>query len=183
MPLIPPVKSSIGGNVAENSGGVHCLKYGVTTNHVLGLKLVLPDGSIVDVGDKFRKCQVTTLPVCLLVPKEHWASHGNYLEFSKHLNQFVFFWQTLPALRQLGQLFPTSSALELSAGMEMMDNLSINAVEDVVATGCYPRDAAAILLEIDGLEVEVAANKQRIAAICKQNGARSIPLQMIQKNA
>jgi len=59
--------------------------------------------------------------------------------------------------------------------MEMMDNLSINAVEDVVATGCYPRDAAAILLvEIDGLEVEVAANKQRIAAICKQNGARSI---------
>ncbi|HEY9665702.1 MAG TPA: FAD-binding protein, partial [Coleofasciculaceae cyanobacterium] len=41
---------SIGGNVAENSGGVHCLKYGVTTNHVLGLKLVIPDGSIVDVG-------------------------------------------------------------------------------------------------------------------------------------
>jgi glycolate oxidase len=59
--------------------------------------------------------------------------------------------------------------------MEMMDNLSINAVEDVVATGCYPRDAEAILLmEIDGLQVEVAANKQHIAAICKQNGARSI---------
>jgi len=54
----------------------------------------------------------------------------------------------------------------------MMDN-SINAVEDVVATG-LSRDAAAILLvEIDGLEVEVAANKQRIAAICKQNGARN----------
>ncbi|HEY9861384.1 MAG TPA: FAD-binding protein, partial [Candidatus Obscuribacterales bacterium] len=44
------VVCSIGGNVAENSGGVHCLKYGVTTNHVLGLKLVLPDGSIVEVG-------------------------------------------------------------------------------------------------------------------------------------
>jgi len=56
-----------------------------------------------------------------------------------------------------------------------MDNISINAVEDVVAMGCYPRDAEAILLvEIDGLEVEVAANKQRIATICTQNGARSI---------
>jgi len=81
----------------------------------------------------------------------------------------------LPALRQLGQLSDIISAGIIPAGMEMMDNLSINAVEDVVATGCYPRDAAAILLvEIDGLEVEVAANKQRIAAICKQNGARSI---------
>jgi FAD/FMN-containing dehydrogenases len=50
---------SIGGNVAENSGGVHCLKYGVTTNHVLGLKLVLPDGSIVDVGGEIPKCPVT----------------------------------------------------------------------------------------------------------------------------
>jgi glycolate oxidase len=63
----------------------------------------------------------------------------------------------------------------IPAGMEIMDNLSINAVEDVVATGCYPRDAGAILLvEIDGLEVEVATNKQRIAEICKKNGARNI---------
>ncbi|HEY9873131.1 MAG TPA: FAD-linked oxidase C-terminal domain-containing protein, partial [Candidatus Obscuribacterales bacterium] len=67
------------------------------------------------------------------------------------------------------------SAGIIPGGMEMMDNLSINAVEDVVATGCYPRDAGAILLvEIDGLEVEVATNKQRIADICKHNGARSI---------
>jgi glycolate oxidase len=59
--------------------------------------------------------------------------------------------------------------------MEIMDNLSINAVEDVVATGCYPRDAGSILLvEIDGLEVEVAINKQRVAEICKKNGARNI---------
>ena len=63
----------------------------------------------------------------------------------------------------------------IPAGMEVMDNLSINAVEDVVATGCYPRDAAAILLvELDGLEVEVASNKDKIASICLGNGARSI---------
>ncbi|WP_250638125.1 FAD-linked oxidase C-terminal domain-containing protein [Microcystis aeruginosa] len=56
-----------------------------------------------------------------------------------------------------------------------MDNLSINAVEDVVATGCYPRDAESVLLvELDGLGVEVASNKHRVAEICRQNGARNI---------
>jgi glycolate oxidase len=63
----------------------------------------------------------------------------------------------------------------IPAGMEMMDNLSINAVEDVVAMECYPRDARAILLvELDGLQVEVDTNQQRVADICTQNGARSI---------
>ncbi|MEQ8957461.1 MAG: FAD-linked oxidase C-terminal domain-containing protein, partial [Coleofasciculus sp. C2-GNP5-27] len=63
----------------------------------------------------------------------------------------------------------------IPAGMEMMDNLSINAVEDVVATGCYPRDAGAILLvELDGLEVEVSTNKKRVTQLCQQNGARTI---------
>jgi glycolate oxidase len=59
--------------------------------------------------------------------------------------------------------------------MEMMDNMSINAVEDVVATGCYPRDAEAILLvEVDGLEVEAEENTQRVEAICYKNGARNV---------
>ena len=62
------------------------------------------------------------------------------------------------------------SAGIIPAGMEIMDNLSINAVEDIVATGCYDRDAQAILLvELDGLEVEVAANKKLVTAICQQN--------------
>jgi glycolate oxidase len=61
------------------------------------------------------------------------------------------------------------------AGMEIMDNLSINAVEDVVATNCYPRDAGAILLvELDGLAVEVAASSDRVRAICRNNAARSV---------
>ena len=63
----------------------------------------------------------------------------------------------------------------IPAGMEIMDNFTINAVEDTVATGCYPRDAAAILLiELDGLAVEVAANKKKVAQICQDNGARNI---------
>jgi glycolate oxidase len=59
--------------------------------------------------------------------------------------------------------------------MEIMDNMSINAVEDTVATNCYPRDAAAILIiEVDGLEIEVAESAKRIEAICYQNGARNV---------
>jgi glycolate oxidase len=60
------------------------------------------------------------------------------------------------------------------AGMEIMDNFSINAVEDVVATNCYPRDATAILLvELDGLPIEVQVNQAKVAEICRQNGARN----------
>jgi glycolate oxidase len=56
---------SVGGNVAENSGGVHCLKYGVTTNHVLGLTVVLPDGEIVELGGQWRSPQAMTSVGCL----------------------------------------------------------------------------------------------------------------------
>ncbi|MGL6283538.1 MAG: FAD-linked oxidase C-terminal domain-containing protein, partial [Microcoleaceae cyanobacterium] len=67
------------------------------------------------------------------------------------------------------------SAGIIPGGMEIMDNFSINAVEDVVGSGLYPRDAGAILLvEIDGLQVEVDVNKQKIAEICQNNGSRSI---------
>ncbi|HEY9700358.1 MAG TPA: glycolate oxidase subunit GlcD [Trichocoleus sp.] len=168
---------SIGGNVAENSGGVHCLKYGVTTNHVLGLKLVLPDGSIVEVGNKIPEMPgydltgvfvgsegtlgiATEITLCILKAPE--SIHVLLADFT--------------SVEAAGQaVSDIISAGIIPAGMEMMDNFSINAVEDVVATNCYPRDATAILLiEVDGLEVEVAANSQKIEAICRQNGARSI---------
>jgi len=90
------------------------LKYGVTTNHVLGLKLCFPMAQLWMWG------QIPEMPgydlTGVFVGSEGTLGTPRKLpcEFSKHLNQFVFFWQTLPALRQLGQLFPTSSALELS---------------------------------------------------------------------
>jgi glycolate oxidase len=168
---------SIGGNVAENSGGVHCLKYGVTTNHVMGLKLVLPDGAIVDVGSKIPEQPGYDLTgifvgsegtlgiateITLRILKAPEAIHVLLADFT--------------SVEAAGQAVSDiiSSGI-IPAGMEMMDNFSINAVEDVVATNCYPRDAVAILLiELDGLEVEVSTNSQRIEAICRQNGARSI---------
>ncbi|WAL58612.1 glycolate oxidase subunit GlcD [Thermocoleostomius sinensis] len=168
---------SIGGNVAENSGGVHCLKYGVTTNHVVGLKLVLPDGTIVDVGGKIPEQPGYDLTgifvgsegtlgiateVTLRILKAPEAIHVLLADFT-----------SVEAAGQAVSDIIRSGIIP--AGMEMMDNFSINAVEDVVATNCYPRDAVAILLiELDGLAVEVSANSQQIEAICRQNGARCI---------
>lgn len=168
---------SIGGNVAENSGGVHCLKYGVTTNHVLGLKLVLPDGAIVDVGGTVPEMPGYDL-TGLFVGSE--GTLGIATEITLRLVKVP------EAIRVLLADFTSVEAAGatvsdiisagiIPGGMEMMDNMSINAVEDVVATNCYPRDAAAILLvEVDGLEVEAEENTKRVEAICYQNGARNV---------
>jgi len=168
---------SIGGNVAENSGGVHCLKYGVTTNHVLGLKLVLPDGAIVDVGGKIPESPGYDL-TGIFVGSEGTLGIATevtlrILKVPEAIHVLLADFTSVEAAGQAVSDIISSGIIP--AGMEMMDNFSINAVEDVVATNCYPRDAVAILLiELDGLEVEVATNSQRIAAICRQNGARSI---------
>jgi len=168
---------SIGGNVAENSGGVHCLKYGVTTNHVLGLRLVLPDGAIADVGSKISEMPGYDL-TGLFVGSE--GTLGIATEITLRILKapeairvlLADFTQVEAAGQTVSDII---GAGILPGGMEIMDNFSINAVEDVVAANCYPRDAAAILLiELDGLDVEVAANSQRVEAICRQNGARNI---------
>jgi len=168
---------SVGGNVAENSGGVHCLKYGVTTNHVLGLKVVTPDGSIVDLGG-----QVPEMPgydlTGVFVGSEGTLGIATEitLRILKSAESICVLLADFTSIEAAGAaVSDIISAGIIPAGMEMMDNLSINAVEDVVATGCYPRDATAILLvEIDGLAVEVAENKQLISNICLKNGARGI---------
>ncbi|HEY9847162.1 MAG TPA: glycolate oxidase subunit GlcD, partial [Candidatus Caenarcaniphilales bacterium] len=168
---------SIGGNVAENSGGVHCLKYGVTTNHVLGLRLVLPDGSIVDVGGKIPEMPGYDL-TGLFVGSE--GTLGIATEITLKLLKAPEAIQVLLAdfttIEAAGAaVSDIISAGIIPAGMEIMDNLSINAVEDAVATNCYPRDAGAILLvELDGLAVEVEAGSQQVAEICLSQGARGI---------
>jgi len=168
---------SIGGNVAENSGGVHCLKYGVTTNHVLGLKLVIPDGSIVDVGGTVPEMPGYDL-TGLFVGSEGTLGIATEitLRILKTPESICVVLADFTSIEAAGAaVADIIGAGIIPAGMEMMDNLSINAVEDVVATGCYPRDAGAILLvELDGLEVEVSTNKKRVTQLCQQNGARTI---------
>jgi len=168
---------SVGGNVAENSGGVHCLKYGVTTNHVLGLTLVLPNGQVTHVGGKVAEMPGYDL-TGLFVGSE--GTLGIATEITLRILKTAESIQVLLAdfmsIEAAGQaVSEIISAGIIPGGMEMMDNFSLNAVENVVATNCYPRDAAAILLiEIDGLSVEVEANSAEVARICRQNGAREI---------
>ncbi len=168
---------SIGGNVAENSGGVHCLKYGVTTNHVLGVKIVTPEGDIVDLGGQIPEMPGYDLTGVFV------GSEGTLgiaceitLRILKSAESICVLLADFMSVEAAGaSVADIISAGIIPGGMEIMDNLSINAVEDVVKTNCYPRDATAILLiEIDGLEVEVAANKKRVAEICILNGARNI---------
>jgi glycolate oxidase len=168
---------SVGGNVAENSGGVHCLKYGVTTNHVLGLKLVLPNGDIVEVGGTVP--ETPGYDLCgLFVGSE--GTLGIATEITLRILKAPESIQVLLAdFSSVEAAGATVSAITsagiIPAGLEMMDNFSINAVEDVVATDCYPRDAVAILLiEIDGLPADVEATGDRIRQICFANGARQV---------
>lgn len=168
---------SVGGNVAENSGGVHCLKYGVTTNHVLGLKLVLPDGSIVDVGGTIPEMPGYDL-TGLFVGSEGTLGIATEitLKILKVAESIRVLLADFPSVEAAGAtVSDIISAGIIPGGMEMMDNFSINAVEDVVCTNCYPRDAVAILLvEVDGLEIEAAENSRRVEAICYKNGARNV---------
>lgn len=168
---------SVGGNVAENSGGVHCLKYGVTTNHVLGLKVVTPKGEIVDLGGPVSEMPGYDL-TGIFVGSEGTLGIATEitLKILKSPEAVHVLLADFMSVEAAGEtVSDIISAGIIPAGMEMMDNFSINAVEDVVATNCYPRDAIAILLiELDGLEAEVAANAQRVEAICRKNGARNI---------
>lgn len=168
---------SIGGNVAENSGGVHCLKYGVTTNHVLGLTVVLPSGDIINIGSALSEGPGYDLAGVFV------GSEGT-LGIATEITLRVL--PTPEMIQVLLADFTTIDAAAVTvsdiikagiipAGMEIMDNLSINAVEDVVATQCYPRDAGSVLLiEIDGLAAEVPFLSERVSEICRQNGARQV---------
>ncbi|PLZ88067.1 glycolate oxidase subunit GlcD [Fischerella thermalis] len=168
---------SIGGNVAENSGGVHCLKYGVTTNHVLGLKIVTPEGEILDLGGEIPEMPGYDL-TGIFVGSEGTLGIATEitLRILKSAESICVLLADFTSIEAAGaSVSDIISAGIIPGGMEIMDNLSINAVEDVTALNVYPRDATAILLvEIDGLAVEVAANKQKVAEICKQNGARNV---------
>jgi glycolate oxidase len=135
---------SIGGNVAENSGGVHCLKYGVTTNHVLGAKIVLPDGSIKDIGSKIPESPGYDL-TGIFVGSEGTLGIATEvtLKILKSAESIQVLLADFTTVEAAGStVSDVISAGIIPGGMEIMDNMSINAVEDTVATNCYPRDAA-----------------------------------------
>jgi len=170
------IACTIGGNVAENSGGVHCLKYGLTTNNVLGLELVTPQGEVVRLGGKHLDSGHYDL-LGLTVGSEGLI--GVVTEVTVRILKRP---QTARALLIGFDEVETAGACVaaiigagiIPAGMEMMDKPAIHAAEAFVNVG-YPLDVEALLIvELDGPAVEVDYLIERVRAIAAENSARGI---------
>src|SRR3989441_678259 len=169
---------TIGGNVAENAGGPHCLKYGVTANHILALEVLLADGSLVELGSPGGEPWGPDL-VGLFVGSE--GNFGIATRITVRLTPLPRTVRTLLAdfngLRIAGEAVSAIIATGIvPAALEMMDQSCINAVEDSVYAAGYPRDAAAVLLvEIDGRNSDaVVAETDVVTDLLRKSGARSV---------
>ncbi len=169
---------TIGGNVAENAGGPHCLKYGVTANHVLALEVLLADGSLVDLGSPGGEPWGPDL-VGVFVGSE--GNFGIATKITVRLTPLPRAIRTLLAdftsIRAAGEAVSAIIASGIvPAALEMMDQSCICAVEDSVYAAGYPRDAAAVLLvEVDGRNTDaVLAETETVTDILHKSAARSV---------
>ena len=177
------IACSIGGNVAENSGGVHSLKYGTTTNNLLGVEVVFMDGTISRLGGKTYDsegydllglitgsegllCVVTEVTVKIL--KKPQSVKAALIGF--------------PTIEDGGQCVSDIIASGIiPSGMEMMDKALIHATDNFVKAG-YPRDAESMLIvELDGTESEVDELIDKVTKIAKQNNSSSIKISKNEK--
>ncbi len=167
---------TIGGNIAFNSGGVHCLKYGMTSNHILAIKAVLPDGEVVQLGGESLENVGPDL-VGLYVGSE--GLFGVALEITlRLLPKPERFRTVLAAYRSLEAAGDAVAAVVASGllpgALEIMDHLIIEAAEAAVHAG-YPLDAAALLIvELDGEAEQVEEEFKRLKVIMDQTGAYEI---------
>ena len=170
------IACSIGGNIAENSGGVHCLKYGLTTNNVLGIELVLIDGEIVRIGGRHLDSEGYDL-LGLLTGSEGLL--GVVTEVTVRILRKPETARALligfPSSEEAGDCVAgVIGAGIIPGGMEMMDKPAIHAAEDFVQAG-YPRDVEALLIvELDGPESEVDHLIAQVEGIAKANNAVTI---------
>lgn len=167
------IACTIGGNVAENSGGVHCLKYGLTTNNVLAVELVLMDGQVVRIGDGTIESAGLDL-LGIIVGSEGLL--GVVTEVTVRILPRPETARALligfPTVIGAGQcVADVIAAGIIPAGMEMMDRLAIHAAEAFVQVG-YPLDVEALLIvELDGPEVECTSLSKEVEGIALENGA------------
>ena len=170
------VVCSVGGNVAENSGGAHCLKHGFTVNHVLGLEIVTPAGELTWLGDgtgcssgydllgAFTGSEGTLGIVTKIVVKLTPVAEAVHLVLAAY-----------DSLEAGGRAVPDIIAAGIvPAAIEMMDALSIEAAEAAVHCGYPPGAAAVLLVELDGPATEVEAELAIVRALCEAAGAREI---------
>lgn len=167
---------SVGGNVAENSGGPHCLKYGVTTNHVLGLEIVLASGEVVEVGGWTPDAPGYDLTGVFV------GSEGTFGIVTKVVVRLLKRPETVKTMMLVFETIADASATVsgiiehgiIPAAIEMMDRLSLQAVEKGTHAG-YPTDAGAVLLvELDGPEAEVEALTGPVVAVGREHRMREV---------
>ena len=168
---------TIGGNVAENAGGPHCLKYGVTLNHVLAITALLPSGEIVTLGNPDGESEGYDLLGAFI------GSEGC---FGVALDVTVRLTRNPQAVRTLLADFSSVDAAAhavssviaagiVAAAMEMMDAATIQVVEASIYAAGYPVDAGAILLiDLDGAAAGLDDDAARVAAFCRDAGARGV---------
>ncbi|HHH35380.1 MAG TPA: FAD-binding protein [Gammaproteobacteria bacterium] len=170
------IACTIGGNVAENAGGVHCLKYGLTVHNVLGLKVLTMEGELLEIGGQALDTPGYDL-LALFTGSEGLL--GIIVEITvRLLPRPEGVTVLLAAYSNIASAASTVSAILAAgivpAGLELMDGLAIQAAEDYVHAG-YPRDAAAILLcELDGGRTELEAQVTALEDILRRGGATSI---------
>ncbi len=168
--------ASIGGNVAENAGGVHCLKYGLTVHNVLGLKFLTMEGELIEVGGKTLDSPGYDL---LAVMNGSEGMLGVIVEVTVKLTPKPESAQcVLAAFNDIERAGDAVAAIIASGfipgGLEMMDNMAIRAAEDYLHAG-YPTEAAAILLcELDGTAEEVADGIARVRTLLESKGATEV---------
>jgi len=167
---------TIGGNVSENAGGPHTLAYGVTTNHVVALELVLPDGEIVRVGNKHGDAQGYDLTGLFV------GSEGTLALVTEITVKLLCKPEAVKTLLAVFDTIDdaTATVAELTArgitpaACEMLDGWTLRAIEDYVHAG-FPRDSAAVLLiEVEGLTEAVAAQATAVSEVCNDHQAREV---------
>jgi glycolate oxidase subunit GlcD len=170
---------TVGGNVGENAGGIHCLKYGTTTDHALGARVVLSDGRVVELGGACGQAPGYDL-MGVFVGSE--GTFGVATEITVKLTPVAPAVRTL--LADFTDIDDASRAVSaviaagiIPAGLEMVDGVTIRAVEASVFAAGMPTDAeAALLVELDGLEAGMDEEVARVRQICSECGARSVRL-------
>jgi glycolate oxidase subunit GlcD len=168
---------TIGGNIAENAGGPHCLKYGVTLNHVIAMTVILPDGEIVTLGNPEGETPGYDLRGAFIGSE---GCFGIALEVTVKLTRKPAAVRTMLAdFRSIDDAAKVTSAIVASgivpAALEFMDAPTIQVVESSVYAAGYPADAAAVLLiEVDGVTEGVEADRDKVIELCLAGRARNV---------